>query len=202
MKRVQPSEQERRALGQDESRQVLDRIGQRLREVRQARGLSLAQVALTADLTRGFLSQVELGDASPSVSSLVRLAASLGIEVAELFERPSSPLVRRGEVIPTMMGGKGVVDYVLTPQAERRAQLLETHLEPGGFADEQMWTRAGELAICHVKSGTLELRIEHEVFVLASGDTLTFDPTRPHTWRNPSRRYRTTVLWVDVPAVL
>jgi len=202
MKRPQPPTRGRRALVESDSATVLERIGRRLREVRQARGLSLAQVAETAGLTRGFLSQVELGDASPSVSSLVRLASALGIEVSELFERPVSPVVRRRDVAPTMMGGQGVVDFILTPREERRAQLLETHVEPGGTADQELWQRAGDLVICHVESGTLELRIEDEILVLSSGDTMTFDPKRPHTWRNPSHRYRTVVFWVDVPASL
>jgi transcriptional regulator with XRE-family HTH domain len=186
--------------GEQVSQEVLRRIGRRLRAVRQDRGLSLAQVADAAGLSRGFLSQVELGDASASVSSLVRLAAALGIEVTSLFEKAASPLVRHSELEPSMLGGEGVVDYILTPADERRAQLLETHLEPGGFADTEMWTRGGELVICHVESGTLELRLEDERHVLAAGDTITFDPKRPHTWRNPSRRYKARVLWVDVPA--
>jgi transcriptional regulator with XRE-family HTH domain len=185
---------------QEESRQMLGLIGQRLRATRQERGLSLAQVAESAGLTRGFLSQLELGDTSASVTSLVKLAAALGIEVMSLFERPPSSLVRRGELVPSMLGGEGVVDYLLTPASERRAQLIETHLDPGGFADEELWTRDGELVICHVQSGTLELRLADERLVLGPGDTFAFDPRVPHTWRNPSRRARTKVLWVDVPA--
>jgi transcriptional regulator with XRE-family HTH domain len=185
---------------QEESQQVLGLIGQRLRAIRQERGMSLAQVAESAGLTRGFLSQLELGDTSASVTSLVKLAAALGIEITSLFERPPSSLVRRGELVPSMLGGEGVVDYLLTPASERRAQLIETHLDPGGFADEELWTREGELVICHVQSGTLELRLADERLVLGPGDTFAFDPRMPHTWRNPSRRARTKVLWVDVPA--
>ena len=184
----------------DASREVLKSIGQRLRAARQERGLSLAQVAKTAGLTRGFLSQVELGTASPSVSSLVKLVGALGIETTALFEKPRSALVRRADTQPSMLGGEKVVDYVLTPADERRAQLIETHLEAGGHADTEMWTHAGELVVCHVESGTLELLLEDERHILGAGDTITFDPRRPHTWRNPSQRYRTRVLWVKVPA--
>jgi transcriptional regulator with XRE-family HTH domain len=194
------SRREVQTSAQEESRQMLGLIGQRLRATRQERGLSLAQVAESAGLTRGFLSQLELGDTSASVTSLVKLAAALGIEVMSLFERPPSSLVRRGELVPSMLGGEGVVDYLLTPASERRAQLIETHLDPGGFADEELWTRGGELVICHVQSGTLELRLADERLVLGPGDTFAFDPRVPHTWRNPSRRARTKVLWVDVPA--
>lgn len=181
---------------------MLALIGRRLRAIRQERGLSLAQVADAAGLTRGFLSQLELGDTTASVSSLVRISAALGIELTSLFERPPSTLVRRAERQPSMLGGEGVVDYLLTPASEKRAQLIETHLDPGGYADTELWTRAGELVICHVLSGTLELRLEQERVVLGTGDSMTFDPRVPHTWRNPSKRYRTRVLWVDVPAEL
>lgn len=189
------------ALGKSAaSQEVLAQIGRRLRAVRQDRGLSLAKVAAAAGLTRGFLSQVELGETSASVTSLVNLAGALGIQVSSLFERPPSALVRRSEVKPSMFGGEGVVDFILTPADERRAQLIETQLEPGGLADPQKWTRAGELVICHVQSGTLELELDDQRYTLGAGDTITFDPEHPHTWRNPSHRYGARVLWVDVPA--
>jgi mannose-6-phosphate isomerase-like protein (cupin superfamily) len=50
-----------------------------------------------------------------------------------------------------------------------------------------------------VKRGSLEIRFEDETVVLGEGDTLTFDPTAPHTWRNPSLDDGTVVLFVDVP---
>jgi len=99
-----------------------------------------------------------------------------------------------------MLGGEGVVDYVLTPEAEKRAQVIETHLDPGGYADKELYTRGGDLLICVVQSGTLEMRIEDERILLHPGDAITLDPKVPHTWSNPSRRNRTRVFWVDVPA--
>jgi transcriptional regulator with XRE-family HTH domain len=175
-------------------------IGRRLRSARQERGMTLQQVARSSGLTGAFISQLERGDTSASISSLVKIAAALGIEVTSLFEKPSSTLVRRGDRVPTMLGGEGVMDYLLTPAAEKRAQVIETHLEPGGYADEELYTRGGELLICIVQSGTLEMRLEDERITLHAGDALTIDPKVPHTWRNPSRRSRTKVIWVDVPA--
>ena len=129
----------------DDQHDVLIAIGQRLRALRQERSLSLAQVASAAGLTRGFLSQLELGDTSASVSSLLKIAAALGVEVTSLFETPfAAGPPRRPR--PTMLGGDGVVDYLLTPAAERRAQVIETHLEPGSYADTELFTRGGESA--------------------------------------------------------
>ena len=188
------------ATERDEAREVVMSIGRRLRSARQERGLTLRQVAKSSGLTAAFLSQLERGDTSASVSSLVNIAAALGIEVTSLFEKPSSTLVRRGERVPSMLGGEGVVDYVLTPEAEKRAQVIETHLDPGGYADKELYTRGGDLLVCVVQSGTLEMRIEDERILLHAGDAITLDPKVPHTWSNPSRRNRTKVFWVDVPA--
>ena len=184
----------------DEAHDVVLSIGRRLRSARQERGLTLRQVATSSGLTAAFISQLERGDTSASVSSLVKIASALGIDVTSLFEKPSSTLVRRGERVPSMLGGEGVVDYVLTPEKEKRAQVIETHLDPGGYADKELYTRGGELLICVVQSGSLEMRVEDERILLHAGDAMTLDPRVPHTWSNPSRRSRTRVLWVDVPA--
>jgi transcriptional regulator with XRE-family HTH domain len=147
------------ATERDEAHEVVMSIGRRLRGARQERGLTLRQVAKSSGLTAAFISQLERGDTSASVSSLVKIAAALGIDVTSLFEKPSSTLVRRGERVPAMLGGEGVVDYVLTPKDEKRAQVIETHLDPGGCADKELYTRGGELLICVVQSGTLEMRV-------------------------------------------
>jgi transcriptional regulator with XRE-family HTH domain len=188
------------ATQKDETRDVVLSIGRRLRSARQERGLTLQHVAKSSGLTAAFISQLERGDTSASVSSLVKIAAALGIEVTSLFEKPSSTLVRHSERVPSMLGGEGLVDYVLTPGGEKRAQVIETHLDPGGNADKELYTRGGDLLVCVVQSGTLEMRIEDERILLRAGDAITLDPKIPHTWSNPSRRNRTRVLWVDVPA--
>jgi transcriptional regulator with XRE-family HTH domain len=190
------------AVTGDEVQEVVDRIGKRLRGIRAERGLTLQQVAAASGLTRAFLSQLERGETSASVSSLYRICAALGVELQDLFEPPQSSLVRASERRASFLGGTGVVDYLLTPESERRAELIETHLQPGGAADEELFTRPGDLVIAHVRHGKLEIRLDAEVITLGEGDTLTFDPTVPHTWCNPSKRARAVVLFVNLPGGL
>jgi transcriptional regulator with XRE-family HTH domain len=188
------------AADKDDVREVVLSIGRRVRAARLERGLTLQSVARSTGLTSAFISQLERGETSASVSSLVKISAALGIQVTSLFEKPSSKLIRRGDRVPTMLGGQGVVDYMLTPDEEKRAQVIETHLEPGGCADEELYTRGGDLLVCIVQSGVLEFRLQDEHVTLHAGDAMTIDPKVPHTWRNPSKRLRTRVIWVDVPA--
>ena len=48
-------------------------------------------------------------------------------------------------------------------------------------------------------SGSLELQVGDEVHELEQGDTLTYSPRDPHTWRNPSETDEAVVLWTALP---
>jgi Predicted transcriptional regulators len=175
-------------------------IGPRLRALRKQRGMTLEQVASVAGLTRGFLSHLERGGTSASVGSLYRLCDALGVGVAVLFEPAGAKLTRQKSRQPSYFGGEGVTDYVVTPPAERRVQVLETHVAPGGTPDRNLWTHRGDVSIAYVLSGELEIRFADDTLTLGPGDAVTFSPTEPHGWRNPSRSAETIVMWVMLPA--
>jgi transcriptional regulator with XRE-family HTH domain len=175
-------------------------IGARLRALRTQRGMTLEQVASVAGLTRGFLSHLERGGTSASVGSLYRICDALGVEVASLFEPAGANLTRQKTRQPSYFGGEGVTDYVVTPPVERRVQVLETHIAPGGTPDRNLWTRRGDVSIAYVLSGELEIYFADDAVTLGPGDAVTFSPTEPHRWRNPSRHDETIVMWVMLPA--
>ena len=108
-------------------------VGGRLREARHTRGLTLDDVAAAAGFTKSFVSAVERGETSPSIGSLYAICEVLGVTMSALFETvdaPESNVVRRADVEGTYFGGEGVVNYVLSPRGERRAQVIETHIAP------------------------------------------------------------------------
>jgi transcriptional regulator with XRE-family HTH domain len=178
-------------------------VGGRLREARQAHGLTLDDVARQAGLTKSFVSAVERGETSPSIGSLYRLCDVLGLSVAALFETPPGPqtnIVRREDVRGVSFGGEGVENHVLSPPAERRAQLIETHVAPGGSPGHEPWSHSGDLIIATVLEGTLEFRFEDHAAVLRAGDTIAYSPADPHSWGNPSRDAPAVALFFAVPA--
>src|SRR3972149_3670761 len=66
-------------------------VGQRLRALREERGLSLRGLAKASELSPNALSQIERGNVSPSVSTLNRLATAMGMPVTAFFEVGQSP---------------------------------------------------------------------------------------------------------------
>jgi transcriptional regulator with XRE-family HTH domain len=176
-------------------------IGPRLRAARLSRGMSLATLAAGAGLTKGFLSQVERDLVSPSVGSLLRVCDALGVGVGELFEPVSGPLVRAADRPPIAFGGEGVDEFQLTPSSERRLQVIQTDIAPGGGSGDDAYGLAGEAEFVHVLVGTFDIEVDREAYRLAAGDSLTFDAGRPRRWRNASPVRPATVLWVIVPAL-
>ncbi len=74
--------QEREARDQ----QVLDRLGVRIRKLRNQRGLTQERLAERAGLTPKFLGEVERVETNPSATSLVRIAGGLEVGVGDLFD--------------------------------------------------------------------------------------------------------------------
>ena len=70
-------------------------IGAKLRSTRMAQGLTLAQVAESSGLSKGFLSRLERDETSPSVATLVQLCQVLSLPVGALFEEPEIQKVTR-----------------------------------------------------------------------------------------------------------
>lgn len=63
-----------------------DALGNAIRERRKGQGLTLAQLARRANVSLGYLSQIELGKNSASIETLYRIALALGVRLADLFQ--------------------------------------------------------------------------------------------------------------------
>ncbi len=175
-------------------------IGGRLRAARQARGLSIAQLAAATGLTKGFLSQLERDLTSASVASLVNICDALGIRIGSLFEASRTDLVRRSERPRINFGGVGVTEYLLSPDSDSRIQVIESHIAPGGGGGDELYSLNSDAEFVHVVAGRLEVVVRRDVYRLGPGDSLTFSPRDPHTWRNPSQSEEAVVFWVLTPS--
>ena len=67
------------------------RFGERLRAVRQERGISQEKLAELAGLHRTYVSSIERGERNVSLVNIERLAAALGVAMAELMPHEAKP---------------------------------------------------------------------------------------------------------------
>lgn len=175
-------------------------IGGRLRATRLARGLTLGQVAAAAGLTEGFVSKLEREQVSPSVASLVAVCEALGLRVGELFEPPTSAIVRAGEGAQINFGGVDAREYLLSPGSQSHIEVLHSIVAPKGSGGDELYALDTEVEFVYVLKGQFEIVLGPTVHQLNTGDAMTFRGREPHTWRNPSTTDPAEVLWVLSPA--
>lgn len=175
------------------------RIGERIRQTRKARGLTLEQVARRIGLTQGAISQIELGRTNPSVSTLKALADSLGITVGDLFNgaRPTRSLVVRPGQRRVLSSGNGITYHLLTPDTSGRIEFILSEYLPGATTGDLRYSHAGEECGL-VLQGRLEIQIGEEVYALKSGDSIRFDCAVPHRLTNIGRT-RLRCVWAVSP---
>jgi transcriptional regulator with XRE-family HTH domain len=176
------------------------RVGARLRAARLERGLTIGEVAGRAGLTPGFISQLERDLSSASLSSLYRICAVLGIRVGTLIDDvPSGRLIRREEQARRSLALGSAEHLLLSSKDERRFHVTESHIPPGGSAGDDPYTLPADDELDYVVRGSLEMRVGDETHLLEEGDTLSYSPRDPHTWRNPSETEDAVVLWTALP---
>ena len=171
--------------------------GQRFRRLRVRRGLSLADVAKATGVSVGFLSALERGQMRSSVATLRRIARFYGTNILSLFETAGKNprLVRPSE------------RKILETTPDVRMELLawgntamEPHLfrvKPGGGSGES-YSHEGE-EFLHVLRGDFEIWLnKSEHYRLKPGDSLYFESSTPHRWKNPGRK-EAWVLWINTP---
>ncbi|SKC75252.1 helix-turn-helix domain-containing protein [Krasilnikoviella flava] len=171
----------------DEASDPLDRsvtrLGQRIRALRHAAGLTLVQLAAATDLSHSFLSQVERGRARLSMSSLFRVATTLGttqqILLAEATAPPagSTPVLRRTDDASASAGGGTV--RALAPAGERPFDPLEY---TGTSRDLGPYWAHDEDEFAYVVEGRVLLDLDGSLDQVAAGDSAFYRGGTRHRW--------------------
>jgi transcriptional regulator with XRE-family HTH domain len=176
-------------------------VGVRLRAIRRVRRATLKTVAERAELSESFLSQVERGRANASVASLKRIAAALGVNVADLFEpngNSSRPRVLRREARPNLAFGSLGRKYMLTPGPLENLQVIVGELDSGGSTGDEPYTHGDSEELLVVLEGVVSLQLGSETFELSTGDSIDYRSSTPHRLANVGGD-TAEVMWIISP---
>ena len=171
--------------------------GQRFRRLRTRRGLSLAQVARATGVSVGFLSALERGQMRSSVATLRRIARFYRTNILSFFEaaEENPRLVRPAQrkILETTPGVR--MELLAWGHTAMEPHLFR--VRPGGGSGES-YAHEGE-EFLHVLRGDFEIWLNSgEHYRLKPGDSLYFESSTPHRWKNPGRS-ETWLLWVNTP---
>lgn len=159
-------------------------IGQRIRRLRRESRKTLLEVAAEANLSIGFLSQVERNLTGISISSLVNVANALNVPLGELIEQPRQPqpdshhgsresyaldrTQQRYERLSTTFDGS-LINAV-------KVQMME------GYRSE--WVAHGGDEFVYVLAGQVCYTVGKKDYPLSPGDSIHFDARKRHRVAN------------------
>ena len=161
-------------------------LGQAIRTRRIEHGHNVSALARAAGISSSALSQIEHGRVQPSVATLRRIAASLGIPVFGLMDpAPEADLVvvKAGQRKTLGLPGSPVIYQLLSPNLSGHLEVLYYEVEVGGVTSEGGASHPGE-ECCFILRGSGRLEIAGRVFELDTGDAITYSGEAPHALRN------------------
>lgn len=166
--------------------QSLD-VGTRVREKREERRLSLRALAERCGLSVNAISRIERGESSPTVSSLLQLAAGLGIHVKDFFEtgpEQATIFVDKNKRLRSLGYGAQMESLGVGLPGQILEPFLMT-IDPGALGVEQPCSHAGEEFV-HCITGEIEYLVGNQWYQLKAGDSLLFLASQTHMCRNNS----------------
>ncbi len=170
-----------------------DLIGQRvahnLLRLRGKRNLSLDALARISGVSRAMLAQIESGRSVPSIKVLCKIAQGLKVSVAAFLDDRAFAGVA---VLPAQQSKRLVsADGAFTSRAlfpfdvARQVEFYELRLRGLGQEDAEAHAPGTQENLV-VAQGVLEVRVNEERFLLATGDSILFYADQPHGYRSPA----------------
>jgi transcriptional regulator with XRE-family HTH domain len=176
--------------------------GERIREHRLRRRMTLREVARETGLSESFLSQLERGLTNASIPSLQRITTALGVSIGELFdpsETGATRVMRRGDR-PALTLGEGFVKYLLTPKWMQDMEVLAVTFQPGCSTGAEPYVHGDSEELLIVVSGSVEARIGEQHVLLGAGDSVSYRSSVPHSAWNAGPAEAEVIYVVSPPS--
>jgi len=164
-------------------------VGARLKELREARNISMRTLATKSSLSANALSMIERGKTSPSVSTLYKLADAMGVSITAFFGPESDKrqvVFLKSDERTRMSFTRGVFEALGGEHFVGRVEPFMLTMESGATSGPHTMSHTGhEFVFC--LRGQLDYQVEKEVFRLSAGDSLLFAAQLKHKWRNAGK---------------
>ncbi|EKF20000.1 helix-turn-helix domain-containing protein [Nitratireductor pacificus] len=162
------------------------RIGVLIRARRRQLGLTLQQLGDAANLSVGYLSQVERDNATPTLGTLAGIARALGVGLDYFVAQPrAEDALTREEARPrfSIAGSSLIYERLGTefPGNQLSSFILTV---PPGYVSETVSHEGEELI--YILEGSIIQSLDGQEMVMKAGDSLHYRGNTPHAWKNPN----------------
>lgn len=173
-------------------------IGRRLKDLRKQNGLTQQELADRAELTKGFISQLERGQVTPSLVTLMDLIEILGTTPGDFFKDTGSmQVVFREKDYCEKVDDDGNVTEWLVPAAQGN-QMEPLHVALNAHAALALDEPHSGEEFGYVLSGRISLYRGDSRFDVKAGESFYYKADCPHRIVNPGNR-TARFIWVSTP---
>ena len=172
-------------------------IGQRIKQLRVMKGLTQEELADRAELSKGFISQVERDLTSPSIATLMDILQCLGVSVSEFFtEEPEEQIVFTKEdyFIKKDEENENTIEWIVPNAQKNQMEPILLKLEPGGSTDPDNPHEGEEFG--YVLNGAVTIHLGNKVYRAKKGETFYYVSGKQHYLTS---KVGATVLWISSP---
>jgi mannose-6-phosphate isomerase-like protein (cupin superfamily) len=149
--------------------------------------MTMGDLARATGLTPSALSQIERGRVDPAIRTLRSIADTLRVPVFYFFLEEPSPsiVVRKNERAHFTFSDRNVVNELLTPDLQRKLEVMSATLGPGETTADVPMPHAGDECLV-VLEGQALLDVGGSEYLLEAEDSIYIDAEVPHRITNPS----------------
>ena len=156
-------------------------LGNKIRKLRISKGLNLTAFAKKIGKTPSYLSQVERGMASPSITTLREISKALNVPIFYFLidDKEQSAIVRKNERRVLQFPKSHLTYELLSPDVSHQIEMIRTRIEVGASTCSKPLSHEGEECTL-VMEGKMEIQVGDEFFVLEEGDSIYYVASIPH----------------------
>ena len=174
-------------------------IGSKIKELRILKGLTQEELADRAELSKGFISQLERDLTSPSIATLIDILQCLGTNIHEFFTEASDEQVvfkktDYFEKSDTELQNK--IEWIIPNAQKNMMEPILLTLQANGSTYPDNPHEGEEFG--YVLKGTVKLLFGTQKYTLHTGESFAFPSTKKHRLENPGK-YDAVVLWITTP---
>ena len=165
-------------------------VSRTLKQARKQQGITLDELSRRSGVSKGMVVEIEKGSANPSIATLCKIAAALGLSVADFVNVAATPAAHLidSEDIPTLWAGElgGSARLLAGTSGPNMLELWRWELFPGeSFASAGHPNGTTELF--HVEKGTLHLHVGDAELIVGPGCSAVARTDVAHGYANHGR---------------
>lgn len=174
-------------------------IGNKIKELRIAKNLTQEELADRAELSKGFISQVERNLTSPSIATLIDILQCLGTNLNDFFsEEPDEQVVFHEDdfFVKEDLELHNSIEWIIPNAQKNMMEPIRITLDPGGSTYRDVPHEGEEFG--YVLQGSIKIHVGKKVYSAKKGESFYFTPHSEH-YITASKTAGAKFIWVSTP---